>query len=413
MANDQYRQIIYKAQVYANTGAKTVKQAIDMASQQFLLRGFDCIEYKNGSRHNIADYCDMAIRTANKRANLMGEGEMRKKLGNPLVYISKHNSSCDKCSPWQGRVYIDNVWSGGTEKDGKYPLLSTAIEGGLFHPRCHHHTSTYYEEINEEPEEVTQALNNNHKEDEYTQALQRKKRQYERLALGSLLPKNIDDYTNKVDELQEQIESGKIEGNEDNNELSTSELIRKTAEKNGQTISVEARKFIEENIKEEDITKQRLKKAPFAYKKDLDKIIVDPTHKDIKHYNVEESIIHEIIHMKDIRNKITENNFDLLNNIIKKSKLYVKNNYSYFYNYLQKNGNNMAVCDIISALSNGKLSGEFGHSPEYWEDIIIINELSANILSADIVGNKTVDELLEEIPPLKNFKKESKKLWKV
>lgn len=138
MANDQYRQIIYKAQVFANTEAGTVKQAIDMASKDFLARGFNCIEYKNGTRHNIADYCDMAIRTANKRANLMGEGEMRKKLGNSLVYVSKHGGACDKCTPWEGRVYIDDVWSGGTEvlnKDSSknYPLLSQAIEGGLFH----------------------------------------------------------------------------------------------------------------------------------------------------------------------------------------------------------------------------------------------------------------------------------------
>jgi len=70
MANDKYRQIIFKAQVYANSGAGTVKQAIDMATKDFLAKGFNCIEYKDGSRHNIADYCDMAIRTANKRANL-------------------------------------------------------------------------------------------------------------------------------------------------------------------------------------------------------------------------------------------------------------------------------------------------------------------------------------------------------
>ncbi len=210
MANDQYRQIIYKAEVFAGTGAKTVKQAIDMASQEFLLRGFNCIEYKNGSRHNIADYCDMAIRTSNKRANLMGEGEMRKKLGNSLVYISKHGGACDKCVPWQGRVYIDDVWSGGKKEDGKYPLLSTAIEGGLFHPRCQHGSSTYYPDINDEPEEVTQAINNEH-EDEYTQALQRQKRQYERLALGSLLPENVLSYQNKVNELQNQIDSSRID----------------------------------------------------------------------------------------------------------------------------------------------------------------------------------------------------------
>lgn len=210
MANDQYRQIVYKAEVYANTGAKTVQQAIDMATHDFLARGFNCIEYKNGSRHNIADYCDMAIRTANKRANLMGEGEMRKKLGITTVYISKHGGVCDKCSPWQGRVYIDDVWSGGKKEDGQYPLLSTAIEGGLFHPRCQHGSSTYFEGINNEPAEVTQALNNEH-EDEYTQALQRQKRQYERLALGSLLPENILNYQNKVNELQKQVEGSKID----------------------------------------------------------------------------------------------------------------------------------------------------------------------------------------------------------
>ena len=211
MANDQYRQIIYKAQVYANTGAGTVKQAIDMASRDFLSRGFNCIEYKDGSRHNIADYCDIAIRTANKRANLMGEGEMRKKLGNPLVYISKHGGACDKCTPWEGRVYIDDVWSGGKIEDSKYPLLSTAIEGGLFHPRCQHGASTYYEGINDEPEEVTQAKHNHNKEDKYTQYLQQKQKQYERLALGSLLPENIEKYQNKVNELKNQIESSKIE----------------------------------------------------------------------------------------------------------------------------------------------------------------------------------------------------------
>lgn len=210
MANDQYRQIIYKAQVFANTGAGTVKQAIDMASKDFLTRGFNCIEYKNGTRHNIADYCDMAIRTANKRANLMGEGEMRKKLGNSLVYVSKHGGACDKCTLWEGRVYIDDVWSGGTEKNGEYPLLSTAIEGGLFHPRCHHGVSTYYEGINDEPEEVTQAKEHHNEEDKYTQYLQQRQKQYERLATGSLLPENVLNYQNKANELQKQIESSKI-----------------------------------------------------------------------------------------------------------------------------------------------------------------------------------------------------------
>ena len=243
MANDQYRQIIYKAQVFANTGAGTVKQAIDMASKDFLARGFNCIEYSNGSRHNIADYCDMAIRTANKRANLMGEGEMRKKLGNPLVYISKHGGACDKCTPWEGRVYIDDVWSGGKTEDGQYPLLSTAIEGGLFHPRCHHGVSTYYEGINDEPEEVTQAKQNHNEEDKYTQYLQQRQKKYQRLAAGSLLPENVLNYQNNVNKLQNQIESSKIDTNK-------SETI-KQLEKN--KIEYNSVQMLNNNITEEEI----------------------------------------------------------------------------------------------------------------------------------------------------------------
>lgn len=222
MMDDQYRQTIYKAQVFANSGAKTVKQAIDMATHDFLAKGIKCIEYKDGRRVNIADYCDMAIRTANKRAQLMGEGEMRKKLGISTVYISKHGGACEKCTPWEGRVYIDDVWSGGKPEDGSYPLLSTAIDGGLFHPRCQHGASTYYEGVNEEPEEVTSAIHNEDEEDEYTMQLQRRKKQYERLALGSLLPENVLGYQNKVNELQYQIKSSKINLSEEEQEQVTS-----------------------------------------------------------------------------------------------------------------------------------------------------------------------------------------------
>lgn len=243
MANDQYRQIIYKAQVFANTGAGTVKQAIDMASKDFLARGFNCIEYSNGSRHNIADYCDMAIRTANKRANLMGEGEMRKKLGNSLVYVSKHGGACDKCTQWEGRVYIDDIWSGGKENDGEYPLLSTAVAGGLFHPRCHHGASTYYEDINEEPKEVTKAKHSHDKEDKYTQYLQQRQKQYQRLAAGSLLPENVLNYQNNVNKLQNQIESSKIDTNK-------SETI-KQLEKN--KIEYNSVQMLNNNITEEEI----------------------------------------------------------------------------------------------------------------------------------------------------------------
>lgn len=212
-ANDVYRSTIFKASMMQSFGAKTLNQAIDMATKDFLARGFRTIEYKDGSMHSTADYADMAIRTATKRANLMGEGELRKKIGNPLVYVSKHGTSCEKCGKWQGRVYIDDVWSGGKAEDGKYPLLSTAIAGGLYHNRCRHGQSTYFEGINDEPEEIQE--NEHNQNDEYIQELQRRKKQYERLATGSLFTDNIKNYKNKAQELQSRIENATISEDEE------------------------------------------------------------------------------------------------------------------------------------------------------------------------------------------------------
>jgi len=144
MANDQYRKIIYNAQVYANTGAGTYEKAVDMATKDFLSAGLNCVEYANGARHTLSDYADMAIRTASKRAYLQGEGEMRQQWGLHLVIMNKRGSPCPKCLPFVGKILIDNVWSGGSSKDGKYPLMSSAVAAGLYHPRCKDSHTTYF-----------------------------------------------------------------------------------------------------------------------------------------------------------------------------------------------------------------------------------------------------------------------------
>lgn len=45
MANDQYRKVIFNAQVIANTGAGTYAKAVDMATKDFLSAGINCIQY--------------------------------------------------------------------------------------------------------------------------------------------------------------------------------------------------------------------------------------------------------------------------------------------------------------------------------------------------------------------------------
>ncbi len=193
MANDQFRKIIFNAQVYANTGAGTYEKAVDMATKNFLSAGINCIEYKNGSRHSISEYARMAIQTANKRATLTGEGEMRKAWGLSLVIINKRGNPCPKCLPFVGKVLIDDVWSGG-KPDGKHQLMSRAIEAGLFHPRCRDSCTTYYEGVTEwdkpyTKEELKQIEEDYKKEQEQKYA-QRQVEKYGRLARYALDPQN-------------------------------------------------------------------------------------------------------------------------------------------------------------------------------------------------------------------------------
>lgn len=146
-SNDVYRQIIAEASMYNQSGVMTPKQAIKKALQEFEKRGINSIEYSNGAKHKISDYTSMAIRTASTRATLTGEGELRKKIGSTLILMSKHNTACKLCQPWEGKVLIDDVYSGGTKEDGKYPLMSEAMKQGLYHPNCRHGHGTYYPEL--------------------------------------------------------------------------------------------------------------------------------------------------------------------------------------------------------------------------------------------------------------------------
>lgn len=207
MMNDQYRKVINKAAMFSNNGVISPKQAIDMATRDFLTAGINCIQYKNGTRVNIADYCDMAVRTANTRAQLIGEGQFRQELGKHLVKPTKHNSSCEKCAKWEGKILIDDVYSGGTKEDGKYPLLSEAIAQGFFHPRCEHGLPTYYKELEDiefDDSGPTESTLKSYQED--LNWINNNIQKYERLVIGSLDKENIKKY----EAIEENLKNKKI-----------------------------------------------------------------------------------------------------------------------------------------------------------------------------------------------------------
>lgn len=206
-ANDDYRKAIFNAQVYANTGAGTYEKAVDMATKDMLSRGLNCVVYANGARHTLADYADMALRTAGKRAYLQGEGEKRQEWGISTVIVNKRGNPCPKCLPFCGKVLIDDVWSGGKKSDGPYPLMSTAIEYGLYHPRCRDSHTTYFPGISTADDTWTrkelEAIKKENQREGRLQYASRQAGKYARLAKFSLDLENRKEYARRTREWNE------------------------------------------------------------------------------------------------------------------------------------------------------------------------------------------------------------------
>ena len=179
MINDKYRSTIFKANFFLENGATTIDGAVDMALRDFIRTGINCIQYADGRRVNIADYTRMAVRTASQRAMLYAEGDFRKERGKSLVMVTKHNTACKLCQPWENKVLIDDIYSGGMP-DGKHKLVSQAMKAGLFHPNCRHGLPTYYPELDEVYDDIARNKSLQEEEeslrDEISQYYQRERR---------------------------------------------------------------------------------------------------------------------------------------------------------------------------------------------------------------------------------------------
>ena len=243
-SNDQYRKIIFDAQMYANTGAGTVQQAVDMATKDFLSRGIDSIVYKNGARHTISDYADMYVRTAERRAYLMGEGQKRQEWGEQLVIVNKRGGQpCPQCQKWIGKILVDDVYSGG-KPDGKHTLLSEAMAEGFLHPRCKDGFTTYFPGISSAPDPVTKremkaAVKAEQEENQENYAA-RQAEKYGRLAQYSLDPENRRRYQARAEEWKKVYREEPIEKQEKPDIIKNIQLPPGLSEVSGMTEEIQA-----------------------------------------------------------------------------------------------------------------------------------------------------------------------------
>lgn len=153
--------------------------------------------------------------------------------------------------------------------------------------------------------------------------------------------------------------------------------------------------------------------VPMRYSIDDDKVYINPNHPDFKYYDLSESLIHEVIHMIDIRNNISDKlNID---NELRRTRLQIDIDEDKYINMLSssKYEDNMTLSDIFSAITNGKISGNYMHSSKYWikDSTRIEKELSANIMSAYLNKNQDTLNIINSINGLKQIKEKVVKLY--
>ena len=207
LTDDVYRQTVNRVQLAMSTGSMTLQQAIDTAVKDFLNQGINCIVYRDGRRVNIADYVRMALRTTATRAALQGKSAKFKALGYDTVQVSSYGMCSKTCEPWQGRIYIEDTfsdWDGEVQEypDGIlwgksgycgkwFPLLSSAIEKGLFHPNCRH-TILLWRDGDPLPESVDNSdSERRYKLEQQQRALEREIRKAKRKVNGFTDPEKV------------------------------------------------------------------------------------------------------------------------------------------------------------------------------------------------------------------------------
>lgn len=212
--DDVYRTTLNKVQLMMGTGSITLNEAIDLATRDFLDKGINCIVYADGRRVNIADYVRMALRTTSTRATLQGAAKRFAELGYDTVLISQYGGCSETCEPYQGKVYIDDVftiWNGERSGDfGKsnycdkwFMLLSVAIRGGLFHPNCRHTMGQYIDGLTKIPQPIpAEKIREQRALEEKQRAMERKIRALKRKVEGTQDEQKVKEYKRKLREEQ-------------------------------------------------------------------------------------------------------------------------------------------------------------------------------------------------------------------
>lgn len=137
--NDAYTNIVGRSSALVATGTVTYREAVKQELERFADRGITSFVDRAGRTWDMETYSEMATLTAIERATREGYTDTMQAYGFDLAIISDHYGACPICEAWQGVVISVSGRTPG------YHTLADAEGAGVFHPRCMHDYSVYFD----------------------------------------------------------------------------------------------------------------------------------------------------------------------------------------------------------------------------------------------------------------------------
>lgn len=343
LMDDTYRTTINKAQIAMATGAVTLPQALDIAVKDFLDKGINCIRYRDGRRVNIAVYAEMALRTAATRAQLQGKSESYNSRGHDTVIVSQYGGCSETCLPWQGRVYINDVW-------GKYPLDAPESKPTEpIQPEQQVPENISQETLKDEYDGLTDSENDG--------------------ILGEITDEPVSPADFDIDSAKDSFRQH-IAG-----------------------IPEKYRKVLEEMLEKVGFLETDNPNIIAAYHNTLDAVMYNPSHPRFKDYDLNEVLVHELAHRYDNLTVHSWENAQFTEAI--RNAAFTDEMRAEFFGTPELY-NNPALSDIISAVTAGdkSLDLKYFHEPEYWK--------KTNTKAKEIFANTFIIESSES-PIVRSF----------
>lgn len=150
--DDLYRAVVGQVASQVTTGAIGRQEAVQSALRQFARAGLRSIETRRGTM-NLADYTQMAVRTATSRTALAGHLDAMDRVGLDLVVIHPGPRACKVCDRWARNVLtrgrqtgvqrLESVTTGREVAVTVDATLADARAAGWGHPNCRCALQTY------------------------------------------------------------------------------------------------------------------------------------------------------------------------------------------------------------------------------------------------------------------------------